>query len=179
MTCGLNHTGKTTFWKDLQLQLSPSIVIDNDALRVFGQDHFFDLYEKTKWLKNREPNNMNMKMFFVKNLLEFWLYHSVHCIHTACSIYVNQRKLFFDLAKKQNARTILIYFDIPLEVIKTRIDAASRHKDHSLYKKWFEGNLAWMADVFEYPNPDEADYFLRISDNSQQNKIIEDILKLV
>lgn len=119
-----------------------------------------------------------MKMFFAKNLLEFGLYQGVHCIHTACSIYAHQRKLFFDLAKQQYARTLLIYFDIPLEVIKTRIEAASRHKDHSLYKKWFEGNLAWMVDEFEYPNQHEADYFFHITDNSQQHKVIESILEL-
>ncbi len=37
MTCGLNHSWKTTFGRELQTKLHPSIVLDNDEQHVFAQ----------------------------------------------------------------------------------------------------------------------------------------------
>jgi predicted kinase len=176
MTCGLNHTGKTTFWKALQSQLSPSIIVDNDQLRIFAQNNFPDLYGKTKQFKDREWNQINMKTLLFKTMIEYSLANQVSCIHTACNTYREQRKRILQIAKQNWATTIVVFFDIPLETIRQRIANEISHKDQSLYKHWFEGNLEWMLDVFETPSPDEADYFFHITDNEQWNDVLEKIL---
>jgi predicted kinase len=179
MTCGLNHTGKTTFGNLLQPQLSPSIVVDNDRCRLFAQEHFADLYEKTKDWQNREGNQMNMKMLFVKHLLELGLGNGVSCIHTACNMYAEQRKKFFELAKKHNAKTCLVYFDIPLEVIHKRMEDAHLHKDERLYGAWFEENLQHMLSNFAYPTSDEADVYFEIKDTPDYQKVIDWLQKYI
>lgn len=176
MTCGLNHTGKTTFWKALQSQLSPSIIVDNDQLRIFAQNNFPDLYEKTKQFQDREWDQMHMKMLLLKTIMWFSLWNNVSCIHTACNTYLEQRKNILQTAKEHWAKTVLVYFDIPLETIRQRIANDINHKDQSLYKGWFEGNLEWMLDIFETPSEDEADYFFHISNNEQWNDVIEKVL---
>lgn len=109
-------------------------------------------------------------------MIEYSLANQVSCIHTACNTYREQRKRILQIAKQNWATTIVVFFDIPLETIRQRIANEISHKDQSLYKHWFEGNLEWMLDVFETPSPDEADYFFHITDNEQWNDVLEKIL---
>lgn len=173
MTCWLNHSWKTTFGWLLNKQLFPSIVLDNDLLRVFAQDTFPDLYTVTNEHKNREWKELNMKMFLVKNLLDYSLSNHVHCIHTACNIWAAQRKKFFDLAKVCNAKTYLIYFNLPFELLYSRALQVGTKKNQSLYSRWYIGNLERMKGIFEAPSSSEADVFIEMSNNDQHQEIID------
>lgn len=111
-------------------------------------------------------------------MIGYSLANQVSCIHTACNTYREQRKRILQTAKQNWATTIVVFFDIPLEIIRQRIANDIAHKDQSLYSKWFEGNLEWMLDVFETPSEDEADYFFRITDNNLQDASIQEIINL-
>lgn len=166
MTCGLNHSWKTTFGHQLHQQLSPSIVLDNDVLRLFAQAQYPDLYETTKQYTgevNTDHYHDNMKRFFLQHMIAYSLANHVHCIHTACHMHRQTREIMIGLARKQWAKIALIYFNIDQDLVFQRAREAIHHKDESLYGKWFMGNLEKMIAEFEHPVPSESDIFLEIT----------------
>ncbi len=165
-TCGLNHSWKTTFGRELQKQLSSSIVLDNDEWRLFAQSHYADLYQATKEFQTPEVEDLytdNMKRFFVQQMISYSLANKVHVIHTACHMYKQQRQSLWARARALWAKTALVYLNIDQEIIFQRASEAGLHKDEALYGKWFMGNLEKMLAHFEYPDSNEVDLYVEVS----------------
>lgn len=106
---------------------------------------------------------LNMKQFFLQQMIPYTLKNNVHVIHTACHMHRMTREMYYALARAQQAKIALVYFNIDQEIIFQRAQQAAQHKDESLYGKGFMGNLEKMIAEFEHPESSEADLFFEIT----------------
>ncbi len=178
MTIGKTHSGKTTFANALKQKLSNSVVIDQEAHVEFLQSYYQDSLPK--------QGNHTMKNTMSKLALDYY----ITCTNTnmiVCNTHLSRAHRLTILEKiftKNKFTRILIYFEIPEDVIVARIKESNRsisqfRSDCSN----FEEVLALQKEASsnlneEYPQLDEADYIFIINDNCNQDAVIEEILHI-
>lgn len=177
VTIGKTHSGKTTFANALKQKLSNSVVIDQEAHVEFLQSYYQDSLPK--------QGNHTMKNTMSKLALDYY----ISCTNTnmiLCNTHLSRahRSTIFEKIFTKNKFTrILIYFDIPDEVIIARIKESNRstspfRSDCSTFEEVLALQKEASKQNEEYPQMDEADYIFIINDNHNHDAVIEEILQI-
>jgi len=120
-----------------------------------------------------------MKVAYQKFIINFCNDNNYFPILSNCNIYEQFRWKRLDYLKSLWYKTIQIYFDLSIKIIKKRNLTSFKSKDalvkHQNYYESFQEQLK----TFEPPNKNEADYFFHITDDNQKQDIIEKILKII
>lgn len=178
MTIGKTHSGKTTFANALKQKLANSVVIDQEAHVDFLQSYYQDSLPK--------QGNHTMKNTMSKLALDYY----IACTSTnmiVCDTHLSRAHrstILEQIFTKNKFTRILVYFEIPEEVIIARIKESSRNiSSFRSDCSTFEEVLALQKEASaqqneEYPQIDEADYIFIINDNQNQDAVIEEILQI-
>jgi len=170
MTVGKTHSGKTTFAKALEKELSNSVVIDQDNHAEFLQSYYKRLMPK------RGPNII--KYSITKTIVDYAAAET-DCHIILCNSNRNQkdRQKMLEYYHSRQFTSILVSFNIPDDVLRRRIMASQRSTSVLRVASSFLEVLSRQqaesdqGDI-KAPAEGEADYLLNIGHPDDVTEVI-------
>lgn len=169
MTVGKTHSGKTTFAKELESILQQAVVIDQDIHAEFINKH----YKKIRPIEG--PNTLK---FSLTNAIVGYATEqsNLHIILSNSNLYEPARTNVLRYFHEKAFVSIIVYFDLPDELLKDRVEQTQRSK--AIFR-----SASSFLEVLErqgisnqvQPNEDEANYLFVIKDPNQITEIIQQI----
>lgn len=139
MCVGHTHSGKTTFAKKLEKEVSNLVVIDNDDVACFINEKYpvavFSSYNKVK----RTYKEPNFKFLLSQEIIKFCFRANLNIIHASGNLGNDSRVFMRNNTKKYKYKLITIYFNLPRELLLERIKNTKKDtKAFRSSKKWSE-----------------------------------------
>lgn len=181
MTTGKTHSGKTTFGKKLAKKIKNNVLIDTDQIAEFLKDSYPNLYSND-FLKN---STKLAPGYFLKKEVANTIFKNAFktdyiIISTSANSTKKLRSSLITLAKKNNRKVIMVYFNLPEEILLNRIDKNNRSKKCLYYSKDFKDLLLNKQSTrFEGADKKESDYFFEINKITDVNNAYNEILNII
>ncbi|WP_409340584.1 AAA family ATPase [Paenibacillus sp. MBLB4367] len=176
ITVGKTHSGKTTFAKGLEQQLSNSIVIDQD-----NHAEFINTYYKTL-LPKQGPNTI--KYAITQTIVDYAVHQTPYHLILCNSNRARQSRLdLLDHFHDKGFIRILVNFDIPDYILQARIAKSQRSKTVFRSASTFEEVLirqqaeSHKGDVTA-PAEGEADHFFTITTDDDVQSVTQNIVRI-
>ena len=177
ITVGKTHSGKTTFARALEKELSNSFVMDQDNHAEFINTYYKNLQPK------KGPNTLkhSISKLLVEYAKENTDFHFIICNSNRSRkdrIYLLE-KLF----PKQQFIRILVHFDIPNLILQRRVEKSQRSTKIFRSASNFQEVLtrqqkdSLKEDIAD-PIEDEADYLFVINDNKEVDSVMKEIVQI-
>ncbi|MBP3967322.1 AAA family ATPase [Paenibacillus lignilyticus] len=173
VTVGKTHSGKTTFAKQLELQLKNAVIIDQD-----NHASFINAYYKS--LRPKEGPNM-LKYAVTQTIVDYAVNQTdCHIVLCNSNLARNGRMDVLDYFRNKGFITILVNFDIPDDVLQVRVTESQRSKDIFRSASTFDDVLArQLKSETSAPELGEADYLFVVSCNEVDvPMVIKKIMKI-
>lgn len=169
MTVGKTHSGKTTFAKELELVLQQAIVIDQDNHAEFINNHY------KKLLPTAGPNTL--KFSITKTVLNYATEQSdFHIILSNSNLSKTGRTKVLQYFHDKGFQSILVYFDLPIELLRERVTETQRSKAIFRSASSFLEVLERQVNSTEIkPNNDDSNYFFVVKEPHHTKEIIQQI----
>lgn len=177
LTVGKTHSGKTTFAKALEQQLRNSIVVDQDNHAAFINDHYSVLLPK------EGPNTF--KHALSQTILNYAVDQTdLHLILCNANRSQKWRLNLLEGFRDKGFDSILVYFDIPDEILQRRVAHSNRDKNIFRSAAGFEEVLVRQIaesndENMGPPSESEADHFFRIENSDQVAVVIDQIVCVI
>lgn len=176
LTVGMTHSGKTTFGKRLRESLGDSakfIHVDNDVADEFLRENFNNLRIDPAILATRTPTNPDLRLLVPQLIVDYALKEGYSAIATASHPRRAIRRSYYKIAKKNNAKVVLLILKISEEQATARLKAANRSTGildtrpfnstsfHDLYNK--------QKQIFEWPTAAEKQSCYKVFEINPEN----------
>jgi tRNA uridine 5-carbamoylmethylation protein Kti12 len=170
ITVGRTHSGKTTCAKALEAHLDNSIVIDQDNHAEFVNAHYMLLRPK------EGPNTL--KYAVTHTIVDYAVRQTdAHLILCNANLAREGRTELLDYFRGNAFTTIIVYFDIPDDVLQQRVAESQRSKAIFRSASTFEEVLLRQQSS-EAPDACESNYFFVIRSSEQVPDVIGHIVQL-
>mgnify|MGYP001282444063 CR=1 FL=1 len=172
MTVGKTHSGKTTFAKQLESELQEAVVID--------QDNHAELINK-HYRKLRPAKGPNTLKYTVTNaIVEYAATHSnFHIILSNSNLYKQGRTNVLQYFRKKGFQSIIVYFDLPVEILKERVERTKRNKSIFRHASSFMEVLERQVLLGqEEPTQDEANHLFIIKNPAEATNVLQQIKEI-
>lgn len=177
ITVGKTHSGKSTFAKTLENELSNSVVIDQDNHAEFLHTYYQRLLPK---------QGSNTIKFAITQTIVHHTVHETNCHLILCNSNRNRtaRTKLIDYYKKNGFTTILVNFELPDYILKERIKKSERSTsvlrvastyDEVLLRQQRETNTGEIIA----PSEAEADHLFVIKNKEELQFVIQNIVAIV
>ncbi len=169
MTVGKTHSGKTTFANELELNLQQAVVIDQD-----NHAEFINNYYK----KLRPKDGLNtLKFTITKTIVEYATnYCNYHLILCNSNLYKPARTELLCYFREKGFICIIVFFDLPTEILKERVEKTQRSKTIFRSASSFIEVLERQENLKrDEPTKDEVDYLFVINNSDEIAEVIEQI----
>jgi len=145
--CGFPYSGKTTAAKRLaEITGATHIAIDD-----FFYEHGYD------WDSNKLPNKEGWNQIFADSftVTKDALSENKNVLYDSTNQTRESRDKLRNIAKAVDAETVVIFFDVPQEMVWERWENNKKNRERSVVSK----ELVQMTlDAFETPTEDESVY---------------------
>ncbi|WP_054943267.1 AAA family ATPase [Paenibacillus ihuae] len=158
---GKTHSGKTTFAERLELKLKNVVIIDQDNHALFINAYY-------KSLRPKEGPN-TLKYAVTQTIVDYAVNQTdCHLVLCNSNLTRNGRMDLLDYFRRKGFITILVYFDIPDNVLHLRIKESQRSKDIFRSASTFEDVLVrQQKSEASAPKNSEADHLFVVSCNEE------------
>lgn len=177
ITVGKTHSGKTTFAKALEKQLKNTVVIDRD-----NHSEFLNTYYKA--LVPKQGIN-NIKNAITKTIIDYALNQTdLNIILCNGNRSWKNRTKLLSMFHDAGFYSIIIYFNIPNEILEARVLNSNRSTKVMRKTANFRKLLARQQIEDERTNniktfrKDEANYLFEINNSEETQLIIEKIVDI-
>lgn len=172
MTVGKTHSGKTTFAKELESVLQQAIVIDQDNHAEFITEH----YKKLRPIEG--PNTL--KFSVTDAIVNYATEQSnFHIILSNSNLNKSGRAKVLRYFHNKGFKSIIVYFDLPNDLLKDRVIRTQRSKAIFRSASSFLEVLERQENLSEIqPSKDEANYIFIIKDPNNTAGIIKQIIAI-
>jgi len=180
MTVGKTHSGKTTFGKKLAKKLKHFCLLDSDEIAIFLKHRYPNLYngdfvgDSTKL-----SAGYYLKLSLVLEVYKTALKTDLPIISTSANSKKGIRGRIIKMAEESGRKVILVYFNLPDEVLLKRIEKG-RESSRSLApsKEFKDFLINKQSQQFEVPRKKEAGYYFEITDNASYKRVFEEVSRL-
>lgn len=172
MTVGKTHSGKTTFAKELESVLQQAIVIDQDNHAEFINEH----YKKLRPIEG--PNTL--KFSVTDAIVNYATEQSnFHIILSNSNLNKSGRAKVLRYFHNKEFKSIIVYFDLPDDLLKDRVIRTQRSKAIFRSASSFLEVLERQENLLEIqPSKDEANYIFIIKDPNNTAEVIQQIIAI-
>ncbi|MFB8373684.1 ATP-binding protein [Paenibacillus taichungensis] len=172
MTVGKTHSGKTTFAKELESVLQQAIVIDQDNHAEFINEH----YKKLRPIEG--PNTL--KFSVTDAIVNYATEQSnFHIILSNSNLNKSGRAKVLRYFHNKEFKSIIVYFDLPDDLLKDRVIRTQRSKAIFRSASSFLEVLERQENLLEIqPSKDEANYIFIIKDPNNIAEVIQQIIAI-
>jgi predicted kinase len=171
VTFGPTHSGKTTFGKrflDKVLPHTKTIMIDNDSVEAYLHENFNNLRTDPDVLRTRTPTNPDLRLRIPQLIADYALVEGYNVIITASHSKKVIRMKYHKMARRHNAKVVLLIFGTSAEEIQKRLQN-SKKKDLSLNARSFKDLFEKRHVVLEQPLPEERALYDRVYEVDEHN----------
>jgi shikimate kinase len=187
LTVGPTHSGKTTFGKKLRATLDESakfIHIDNDVVDEFVKENFNNLRTDKAILATRTPANPDLRLLIPQLVAEYALKERYSVIATAGHPRQVIRQSYYEIAKKNAAKIILLIFRVDEAQALQRIQRNNRSTailDINPHGTSFQELFEKQKLILEEPTDIEKQSCFKVFEINQDNAndILEAAAQLV
>ncbi|RFA32400.1 CRISPR-associated protein Cas2 [Virgibacillus dokdonensis] len=177
ITVGKTHSGKSTFARELEKQLSNSLIMDQDNHAAFIHTY----YPKLQPTIGSNKLKYAISQLIVDYIKENTNFHLIICNSNRSK--AGRKYLLEQLFPKGQYTRIIVHFHIPDEVLQKRIKSTKRSTNILRSAKDFAEVLARQNALSIYedtaaPTADEADYLFTMKNNEEVDAIIKRIVQL-
>ncbi len=180
MTVGKTHAGKSTFCAKLLPRLKNAVIVESDPLSTFLNQYHREIYQDNGAVGLWSYGRRKLHHKIWKSIVD-------HGIKKGFSILLPNANLVRSFRSKTirgfhrlGVKVAIVYFDLPDQLLKTRIEKAGREKSMLTVSKDFHKVLDKQNErLFEEPHKSEADAFFTISKASDYSKTRDNIAKLL
>ncbi|ETT63035.1 hypothetical protein C173_22107 [Paenibacillus sp. FSL R7-277] len=176
LTVGKTHSGKTTFARELERCLPESVVIDRDDLAGFINTRYESLLPK--------QGANTLKDALTRTLVDYAVHESEKHI-IMCNNYSNRegRLRMLDWFHQKGLVSVLVYFNLPDELLYSRIASSERSTAILRKSKSFDVVLTrQIADLqkghAEPSTERESEYLFVINDSDEVPGTIQKIVQI-
>ncbi|NMM52908.1 ATP-binding protein [Paenibacillus aquistagni] len=172
MTVGKTHSGKTTFAKELDSVLQEAIVIDQDNHAEFIHEHYMKLCP----IEGPNTFKISVTNAIVNYAMEQSNYHII-----LCNSNLNKlgRANVLQSFHNQGFTSIIVYFELPTDLLKERVIRTNRRKTIFRSASSFLEVLERQDKSSDIePSKDEANYMFVINDPNDTAGIIQNIIAI-
>ncbi|MEF3307799.1 ATP-binding protein [Paenibacillus sp. GYB004] len=176
VTVGKTHSGKTTFAANLEAQMHNAVIIDQDNHAAFINTYY-------KSLRPKEGPN-TLKYAVTQTIVDYAADQTdCHLILCNSNLARKGRIDVLNYFRSKGFRSILVYLDIPHEVLQARVAGSQRSKaifrsastfEEVLARQQSESHKAEMAP----PAEGEADHLFTIRTSEEVPAVIEKIASI-
>lgn len=180
MLVGKTHTGKSTFARRLAKEIPKTVVLETDPITIFLRENWpnLQLHENVNPYSKIPVSTLRLRILI--ELLGTALKQSFNVVLANANLQKYTRTDLLKVAKKYPGyKTVLIFINLPDQVILSRVESAKKDARVLLVSKDFSEVLAKQNTVIQRPDASEADYFFEINDGSKEIDIIKKVKKLV
>ncbi|MFJ7827482.1 AAA family ATPase [Psychrobacillus sp. NPDC096623] len=177
MTVGKTHSGKTTFARALEKELTNSVVIDQDNHAEFLHTYYQSLLPK---------QGSNTIKYAITQTIVHHAVHETNCHVILCNSNRNRRgrMKLIDYYQNKGFTCILVNFEIPDYILKERITNSERSTSILRVASTFDEVLSRQLEETDTgdivaPNEEEADYLFVIKDSDDIQSVIQKIIETV
>ncbi|NUU53882.1 ATP-binding protein [Paenibacillus taichungensis] len=172
MTVGKTHSGKTTFAQELESVLQQAIVIDQDNHAEFINEH----YKKLRPIEG--PNTL--KFSVTDAIVNYATEQSnFHIILSNSNLNKSGRAKVLRYFHNKEFKSIIVYFDLPDDLLKDRVIRTQRSKAIFRSASSFLEVLERQENLLEIqPSKDEANYIFIIKDPNNIAEVIQQIIAI-
>ena len=177
LTVGKTHSGKTTFARELEQNLSNSLVIDQDNHAAFINKHY------RKLMPTSGPNTF--KYALTHTIVDYAVHETnLHMIICNSNRSRKGREELLTYFLNKGFHTIIVNFDIPDAVLEERVKRTTRGTEIFRSASTFEEVLArQQADSYNsdvaLPVSEEANHLFTIRQENDVSFIIQEICNLI
>lgn len=169
MTVGKTHSGKTTFAHELEAILQQAVVIDQDNHAEFINNHYMKLRPK------EGPNTLKFNV--TNTIVRYATEQSdLHLILSNSNLNKAARSHVLRYFHEREFECIIVYFELPFEVLKERVEQTQRSKvifrNASSFMEVLERQ---EGSKHEEPTKDEVDHLFIIKNSEEIAEVIEKI----
>jgi predicted kinase len=174
ITVGKTHSGKTTFAKALEEQLSNSLVIDQDNHAEFINNHYRSLLPK------QGPNTI--KYAVTQTIVDYAVNQTnFHLILCNANRHRKHRLNLLEHFHNKGFISVLVNFDIPDHVLEERVDKSERSthvfRTAATFKEVLHRQQAESHNTdVAIPKEDEADHCFVINSTDEVQPVIRRIV---
>lgn len=182
LTYGPTHSGKTTFGRKLRLALGDSakfIHVDNDEVDEFIKDKFKNLRNDKEVLARRTPADPDLRLLIPQLVAGYALREGYSVIATAAHPKQVIRQSYYNIAKQNGARIVLLIFRVSDEQAQLRIQENAR--SHAILDisphggVTFEDLFEKQKKILEEPTSAEKELCYKVYEISPEN--VEEMLQ--
>jgi predicted kinase len=172
MTIGKTHSGKTTFARALEQELTNSLVIDQDNHAEFINTYYKNLRPK------QGPNTF--KYAITQTIVDYAVEQTdVHLILCNSNLDRKGRVERLKHFHEMGFTSILVHFDIPEQILLERVAVSRRSKTIFRTASTFEEVLMrQIAGGIVEPTEDEADYLFKIKSSDEVESVIHRLVTI-
>ncbi len=187
LTYGPTHSGKTTFGRELSDRLGESakfIHVDNDVVDEFVKENYNNLRTDPEVLAKRSPSDPDLRLLMPQLIAGYALKEGYSVIATAAHPKRVIRQSYYEIAKRNGARVVLLIFRISNEEVARRIESNARNTDildisphgGADFRQLFER----QKSILEEPSDDERSACLEVFEVTEGNsrEVFEQIVRL-
>ena len=174
MTVGKTHSGKTTFAHKLEEETTHSVIIDQDNHAQFLKDYYPALFHQ------KGPNKI--KYTLTQTMVDYVVNETNYHI-ILCNSNYNKlgRERLLTYYKEHGFTTILVFFDLPDEVLYKRVENSGRNMDILRTAKSFLEVLDRQRSDMEKeeicaPTEVEADYLFTIQTEKDVQEVVNHLV---
>ena len=176
LTIGKTHSGKTTFAKELEQQLNHSIVIDQDNHAEFINTYYTTL---------RPTQGPNTLKYAITNTIVDYAVQTTdfHLILCNSNRDRNSRSQLLSHFHHKGFESILVYFDIPDDILLERVRTSPRSRSilrsASNFTEVLNRQIAESQQgTITAPKEGEANHLFVIKDSGDVPSVIQRIVAL-
>jgi len=176
LTYGPTHSGKTTFGAKLRSTLGESarfIHVDNDVVDEFIKDNYNNLRTDRAVLSRRTPSDPDLRLLIPQLIAGYALREGYSVIATAAHPKYVIRQSYYDIARKNGAKVVLLIFRISDEQALQRIRKNKRSQailDVSPHGGTnFQELFARQKDILEEPSEAERQSCFKVFEVTEDN----------
>lgn len=187
---GMNHSGKTTFARQLENKVANLVVIENDVRREFAEKNYKKLWDIARSKLVKTFDDPDLKTYHLKTMMEYSIDEWLNTCLANCNTKKEFRKDIIRFIHELGASVLILYMNIEYDVLLKRAKIAYRTKNSNFYsgKTWTWETIRWndsivanlerMKNNFDVPTRDEADEFMEVTSENWE-EMIERVVWLI
>ena len=179
MCVGHTHTGKTTFAKQLIKKHKHITLLDSDEVAVFLREKYPHIVS-SEYNKSRHAfRYSNLKFTVFKDIYTFSLKTGLSMILSNGNLAKNMRSFIVSHAKKHEYSVILVYFNVPREVIVDRLSKTKKSENVFIQSKSWNEVFARQEKYAEFPPSKRGTIYFEIKNSSDLETVTKEINRLI
>lgn len=177
MLVGKTHSGKTTFGRLLKEHVVKLVVLETDAVAIFLREHFPEVASADDHEHTGKFEKVSLKFLLFQNIFTRALEIDAPLLLSNSNMWKEGRRVLLEECKRAGRRTIGVFFDLPVDLLKERAEKSERDTRVLRTSRHFPELLERQASRMQTPSANEFDEFYVVHSQVEYDAMVDSLAK--